>query len=128
MKALSPTSRVSSLSPDKAAASREVFGSPSGCRAAGTPAQVSPTHRGRSRAAGGTQQGGCSLRKGLSLSWRGQELPEKSSSLGAAWLCLLPPWEAAALFVPQVEKQRPGLGQRQLHLSQMLRLAASSCL
>lgn len=85
MKALNPTSRVSSLSLDKAAASREAFGSPSRSRAAGTPAQVSPTHRGRSRAAGGTQQGGCSLGKVLSSSWRGQELPEKSSSLGAAW-------------------------------------------
>lgn len=70
MKALNPTSRVSSLSPDKAAASREAFGSPSGRRAAGTPAQVSPTHRGRSQAAGGTQQGGWE-RAFFVLAWAG---------------------------------------------------------
>lgn len=87
MKALSPTSRVSSLSPDKAAASREVFGSPSGRRAAGTPAQLSPTHRGRSQAAGGTQQGGWE-RAFFVLAWAGAagevQLPRGCLALSAA--------------------------------------------
>lgn len=101
MKALNPTSRVSSLSPDKAAASREVFGSPSGRRAAGTPAQLSPTHRGRSQAAGGTQQGGWE-RAFFVLAWAGAagevQLPRGCPGFvccrrGRLLPCLCPRWK-----------------------------------